>query len=218
MRNKLLIVQISTLILLGMTSCSSIFTGLYGMKKVGTVDEKTIIHYSKKYNIPLTDSYELDTAYITFLTSLDTSQYKQEIKNHYQPLQVLYYDKTTQLQSFQVNCYAGGFPNLKWDRNEILATFPPQQQAPLDSIVPLETQMNYLNPLSKTVKKSIDSYDYIVIVYWNRFMGRQSKRLIRFVQENYKLAKDYKVKIIYVNTDNIFALTDIEKKEIESSR
>jgi hypothetical protein len=40
-------------------------------------------------------------------------------------------------------------------------------------------------------------------------MGRQSKRLIHFVQENSKLAKDYKVKIIYVNTDNIFALTEI---------
>ncbi len=36
-------------------------------------------------------------------------------------------------------------------------------------------------------------------------MGRQSKRLIHFVQENYKLAKDFNVKIIYVNTDNVFA-------------
>ena len=52
---------------------------------------------------------------------------------------------------------------------------------------------------------SIENYDYIVFVYWNRFMGRQSKRLIHFVQENYKLAKDFNVKIIYVNTDNVFA-------------
>lgn len=36
-------------------------------------------------------------------------------------------------------------------------------------------------------------------------MGRQSKRLIGFVQDNVKLATDKRVKIIYVNTDNFFA-------------
>ena len=209
MKIRILILIIITLTFFGLTSCSSIFTGLYGMKKVKAVDEKTIVHYAKKYNIPLTDNYEIDTSYFSFLFSLDTTIFKSQIKNHYQPLQALYFDKSGQLTSFQVNCYTGGFPNLKWNRNEIMGTFPPQQQAPLDSIVQLETQMKFLKPLSKTAKIYTDSYDYIVIVYWNRFMGRQSKRLIRFVQENYKLAKDYKVKIIYVNTDNIFALTDI---------
>lgn len=121
------------------------------------------------------------------------------------PLQALYYDNSGQLQAFQINCYAGGFPNFHWDRNGILATFPPQQQAPLDSIVPLDTQLKYLRLLSQTKKFSADSFDSIVIVYWNRFMGRQSKRLIRFVQDNSKLATEKKVKIIYVNNDNIFA-------------
>lgn len=32
----------------GLTSCTSIFTGLYGIKKTKTVDEKSIIRYSKK--------------------------------------------------------------------------------------------------------------------------------------------------------------------------
>jgi hypothetical protein len=65
--------------------------------------------------------------------------------------------------------------------------------------------MKYLKPIFENSKLSVDGYDYIVIVYWNRFMGRQSKRLIHFVQENSKLQKDKKVKIIYVNNDNIFA-------------
>jgi hypothetical protein len=103
-----------------------------------------------------------------------------------------------------VNCYAGGFPNLKWDINGIMSAFPPKQQAPIDSIIPLETQLKYLDPISPSFKLSLDSYDYIVIVYWNRFMGRQSKRLIHIVQENCKLEKEKKVKIIYANTDNIF--------------
>ena len=204
-RHLAILILITLTFSFGLTSCSSIFTGLYEMKKTKTVDEKTIVRYAKKYNIPAVDSYELDTAYFSHLISLDSTKYKTQIKNHYQPLQALYYDKSGRLTSFQVNCYAGGFPNLKWDRNEILTTFPPKQQAPIDSIVSLETQMKYLIPLSQTSKLSNDSYDYIVIVYWNRFMGRQSKRLIKFVQENSKLEKVKKVKIIHVNTDNIFA-------------
>lgn len=205
MKTKVLIVAVFNLTFLGLSSCGSIFAGIYGMKKTKTVDEEIIFRYAEKYNIPVADNYELDTAYFSYLFSLDTARYSEQIKNHYQPLQALYYDNTGHLKSFQVNCYAGGFPNIKWDRNEIMTTFPPKKQAPIDSIVSLETQMKYLKPLSQTTQFKKDSYDYIVIVYWNRFMGRQSKRLIRFVQENGTLELVKKVKIIYVNTDNIFA-------------
>lgn len=99
------------------------------MKKTKTVGEKIIARYYKKYNIPTADSYELDRAYFSYLCSLDTAKYKSQIKNHYQPLQALYYDNLGYLKSFQVNCYASGFPNLKWDRNEIMTTFPPRQQS-----------------------------------------------------------------------------------------
>lgn len=193
-----------SLFFLGLTSCSAIFTGMYGIKSIKSVDEKDITRYAKKYNIPISDSYELDTAYFSYLLSYDTAKYQLAIKNHYQPLQALYYDDSAHLKSFQVNCYAGGFPNLKWDREWIMSSFPPKQQAPLDSLVSLQTQLNYLKPLSETTKFKTDNYDYIVIVYWNRFMGRQSKRLIRLVQENSKLATADKVKIIYANNDNLF--------------
>ena len=205
MKTHKLVWTIIMLAFFGLTSCTSIFTGIYGMKKMKNVDENTIARFAKKYNIPASDNYEIDTAYFSCLFSLDTTQFKQEIKNHYQPLQALYYDNSGELKSFQVNCYAGGFPNLKWDRNEIMTTFPPKQQAPIDSIVPLETHLKYLKPLSQTEKIRPVNYDYIVIVHWNRFMGRQSKRLIRFVQDNSILAIDTKMKIIYVNTDNLFA-------------
>lgn len=189
----------------GLTSCSTILSRLYGVRDIKTIDEKTIVHYSKKYNIPLDDNYELDTSYFSFLKSIDTTQYKSQCKNHYQPLQSLYYDNRGNLRSFQISCYAGGFPNLLWNRDGILSVFPPLIQAPIDSIVSFETQLKYLRPLSQTKKFSADSCDFVVIVFWSRFMGRQSKRLIRFVQENLKLAGAKKVKIIYVNNDNFFA-------------
>jgi hypothetical protein len=190
----------------GLTSCSSIIFGMYGMKKIKPVDEPTIEYYSEKYDIPSMDSYEIDSSYFTFLFALDSTKYTAQIKNHYQPLQVLYFDKTGQLKSFQTNCYAGGFPNLKWDRNERMRTFPPKQGAPVYSLLSFENQLNHLRPLSQTETISAESYDYIVVVYWNRFMGRQSKRLIRFVQERSKLVTEKNVKIIYANTDNLFSL------------
>jgi hypothetical protein len=132
-------------------------------------------------------------------------KYKYHIKNYLQPLQALYYDKSGQLQSFQINCYAGGYPNLKWDRNEVMTTFPPKEQAPIDSILPLNIQLKYIQQLPDSKDISTEEYDYIVFVHWNRFMGRQSKRLIQAVKANAKLAENQKVKIIYVNTDAIFA-------------
>jgi hypothetical protein len=193
---------------LGITSCTTMLNGLYGIKKMERVDEKTILQYSKKYNIPTSDSYELDTTYITFITSLDTIHYKTQIKNHYRPLQVLYFDATGQLISFQINCYAGGFPNLNWNKNGIMTVFPPQQQAHLDNILSLKAQLEYLRPLPQTKTISSDSLDYIVVVYWNKFINRQSKRLIAFVQNNSILARDKKIKILYANDDNIFAIQD----------
>ncbi|MBL7914533.1 MAG: hypothetical protein JNL49_05750 [Bacteroidia bacterium] len=165
------------------------------------MDETEIIKFSKKFNIPASDSYELDTAFIKYLFSIDTSGIL--IKNHYQPLQALYYDNNGALKSFHVNCYTGGFPNLNWEQNGAFKTFLPGQQAPLDSVVPLELHLKYLISLSTSEKIIPEKYDYIVVVHWSRFMGRQSKRLIRIVQENAKLSTSKKIRIIYANNDNL---------------
>ncbi len=194
-----------------LTGCTSSLLKLYGMKEMKAVDEKMILQLGQEYNIPLEDSYQLDTAYATFLLSRDRILYKQQIKNHYQPLQALYFDKTGQLISFQVNCNAGGSPNLAWDRDSILTTFPPGQQTATDVLLSLNDQLKFLHPLFQTSKFNTADYDYIVVVYWNRFMNLQSKRFIKFMQDNSKLSQDKKVKIVYANNDNIFAMAGDQK-------
>ncbi|MFN8278879.1 MAG: hypothetical protein U0V49_01200 [Saprospiraceae bacterium] len=193
------------ILLLTLTSCSSLLTGVYGIHKVHTTNDLTILENSNKYKIPIEDSYVLDSSYITFLRSLDSSRYQEQIKNHYQPLQALYYDQSGQLCSFQINCYAGGIPNLRWKRDNIMSVFPPAIQAPIDSILPLVRHLQYLRPLDNKTKISAGQYDTTIIVYWSLFMGRQSKRLIRTVRENSKFAITKNIKIIYVNNDNFFA-------------
>lgn len=191
-----------------LSGCSSVLMSIYGSKQPKDISDNAIIKYSKKYNIPLTDSYILDTNYLPFLFSHDTTIYKAQIKNHYQPLQTLYYNKVGVLESFHINCYANGFPNFNWNRDSVLNIFPPKKQAPLDSLVSLNNQIKYLIPLPTSNKIKNKEFDYFVIVYWNRFMGRQSKRLVHFIQENCKLATDKKVRLIYVNTDNMYATSN----------
>lgn len=203
MKTFLRILTVISIGLFGLTSCNFILTSAYGLKGIQELEENKIIRYAEKYKIPVAHIYELDTSYHRYLWSLKTDKNPGYIKNHYQPLQALYFDRAGQLQSFQVNCYAGGFPNLEWDRNGIMSTFPPMDQAPIDSLFSAEKLMTFFNPLSQTENLEIEKYDFVVVVFWNHFMGRQSKRFIRFVQDNSKLAaEDQKVKIIYVNTDN----------------
>ena len=90
---------------------------------------------------------------------------------------------------------------MKWDRDEIMTTFPPKVQAPLDNLLSLDTQLKYLRPLAQTSKLVTANYDYIVVIYWSRWMGRQSKRFIHVIQENSKLSAGKNIKIIYVNKD-----------------
>lgn len=169
-----------------------------------------MVKYSCKYNIPLTDSYRLDSQYSRYIFSFDTALYKEQQKNHYQPLQALYYNSNGKPESFQINCYAGGFPNLNWNQYGTMQVFPPKQQAPLDSLLPLDTLLKLIHPLRTTSSFSAYDYDYIVIVCWSRFMGRQSKILVEQVQHNMTLAAGKKVKVIYVNNDQLFADSEAE--------
>ena len=194
------------LLLVGLTGCSYTIMKLYGMKKVKPIDDKTVLRYAERYHVPTSDLYLVDTSYLTYLFSFDTLLFEKEINNHYQPLQALYYDSAGQLQSYHINCYAGGFPNLNWDRDSIMTTFPPKDQTPVDTLFPLDKHLSFLRPLDSTAEFVVEDFDYVVIVHWNRWMGRQSKRFIQTLQENRALASEKAVKIVYANTDNLFTV------------
>jgi hypothetical protein len=176
-----------------------------GLHETKTLDKKTIQEYAEKNKIPAADNFELDSMYIRFINSIDTLRYPVERKNHYQPLQALYYDQQGKLQAFIINCYARGFPNLKWNRGGIFDTFLPKQQAPVDSILPLYEHLKFIRPLPGAQRFVFGQNEYTIIVYWNHFMGRQSRHLVEEVQKNLKLAGNRKVRVIYVNNDNFFA-------------
>jgi hypothetical protein len=210
---KLKIVFFSLFAML-LSSCSPIMSSLYGLKKEKMRTTKDIERYAKKNDIPQADLFVLSKDYSRFLDSLDKVAIQKgnlpvypncfsslEVKNHYQPLQVSYYNNSGELESFHLNCYAGGFPNLKWD---FFDKFVPETQAPIDSLLSINNYMRFITRINGD-KVNVETHDYYVFVHWSIFMGRQSKRFIRKVQDNIKLSKNLKVKVFYINVDNAFA-------------
>ncbi len=202
--NSIFVYFICVWSLLLFSSCGFVFNGLYGLKNVKFVNEETVIKFGDKYEIPLVNSYLLDSGYIAFIKSQDTVQFSLQINNHLQPLQALYFDKNEKIISYHINCYAGGFPNLKWNRNQVMEVFPPLQQAPLDTLVSLGLIRNNIHLLVGENKQDSTTFSTTVVVFWNRFMGRQTKRFIKAVQQNIKLSEVGEVNVIYVNNDNLF--------------
>jgi hypothetical protein len=197
----------SFIIVFGLTvfsGCGFIMNGLYGIKNVKPMDDKTVLTYGNKFNIPQDKSYLLDSTYIQFVKKQDTSKYSSEINNHLQPLQALYFDENEKLISYHINCYAGGFPNLEWNRNQVMDVFPPLQQAPVDSLVSLALIRNCIRSVIGNNKVDSTRFNNTVIVFWSRFMGRQTERFIQTVQQNASLSKGGIVNLIYVNTDNLY--------------
>ena len=163
----------------------------------------------QEYNLPKEKTFKLDTKYKDYLFSLDSSKFQEEIKNHYQPLQATYYDKTGQMISFHVNCYAGvnviDGDDLKWNQHNVFNSFVPASVAPLDSLLPLSKHLKFIKTFDN---KDIDTtdfstYDYTIIIHWGqRWKPRDCKNLLKIIGENTLLAKGKSVNILYVNNDN----------------
>lgn len=179
---------------------------VYGLQDPNEIDNKEIKKVAEKYNIGLNDLYELDQSYIEFVMSKGDKAANEDDKRYRtQPLQVMYYKNNSELSSYHVNCLASGFPKLNWNQNENFEVFPPNTQAPLNQSFPLNELMAYFKPVNPESSLHIDDYDYVIVVFWNKFMSKQSKHLIKVVKENKKLIENENTRVIYVNNDNLFS-------------
>jgi hypothetical protein len=205
-----LLIALAIVTSLTTTSCGQLFLMAYGMKSSPKpMTENKIITQAKKWNIPINQVYELEVEpYKAHFSKIDTTLYNHmnlqtAINNYMQPLQLFYYNPKGELISRFVNCNAGGFPNLNWNQSGAFDhSFPPLPSlTKLDSLITLKDQLAFSHALQKSEHKlNIDS-NYIVVVFWNRFMGRQSKRLIEYVHKNIAQHHVQKAIVIYINND-----------------
>ena len=165
--------------------------------------------FRKEFKLPRQKTFRLDTNYVRYLFSYDTTKYAVEIQNHYQPIQAAYYDNNGNLISFHTNCYASaGIPDdrdFNWNQLNAFSLFVPATIAPIDSILSLSRHLSFIKTFDN---KPIDttgfsSFDYTVIVHWGKkWHPKDSKNLIKIVTNNANLALDKRINIIYVNSDD----------------
>lgn len=206
----LTILCVASILILTTSGCAKIVLKSYGIKKVKQIENSAITKFSKSFELPPFELANNFNTYIKKIELLDSLETVEKSNKNYdysviahdlnQPLQMFIFDDNDSLISYYVNCYAYGFPNLNWNRNKILNSFPPQTLAPVSHLVKRRELLSYVSPNPNSNSKT---NDYTLIIFWNKFMLRQSKRLIK---EAYQLKKKStkSIKIILVNNDNYF--------------
>jgi hypothetical protein len=200
--NRKLFLSFVFIYLLVTTSCTPIFYGITGIRNPKVLSDQEVTKVATKWGIPNDASFVLDTGlYKRVLRKAITDESRN---NHAQPLQALYFIGTNYPSSYQINCYAGGFPNLNWNRNGNMNVFPPHPQAPIDSLLTFEDIVKCIRPIGSNTQP-INGQRPVIVVFWTKFMHRQSKRFLKVVKENAALSNQLPVSVVYVNADNLFA-------------
>jgi hypothetical protein len=194
---------ISVSLLLSLTACTPIVLRTMGMKKPHIPSEEEFYYFGQKWNMSIYFQQTLLTSFVDEIEKIDSVNPKLA-KDLLQPIQAMYFDSSGKLISYHINCYAGGYPNLNWNRFGNFDVFPAKTNAPCDSLLTLSWLLQYLKPVEYpcTEKKNLD---YTIIVFWSRWTGRQSKHLVEYIQKNMSLApKETRIRVLYVNTDEVF--------------
>lgn len=190
--------------MLWFASCSTIFSGV---KKPGILSDHEILKEAHLLNLPSENLYRNGSRKLYFCHILKSKKGQASLaKNHMQPLQALYFNKQGKMISWHINCLAeASMGRVNWNKSNVMEIFPPRSALAPDTILSLATLLNMISPLALTTKDDKALYDYTLVVYWNSFMGRASKSLIRSVKDNLKLSGQSRVKVLWVNNQNDFA-------------
>jgi hypothetical protein len=197
---------IFSLLLLLLCSCNSIFYNVAGLKKSKNFKIEKLPQYCEKYNIDYNYCYTLNT--LEYKLKLENLKEKNpELFNLLsQPLQIKVFNPEGKSIGFLANCQVGGFPNLKWNRFNSFQSFPPDftKFNSIDTVFALNNELKLLNKVNKNDIHGNPSNRISLIVYWSYLMGRQSKRLIKLLNEYQDEHSNQNIRIFYVNIDSLY--------------
>ncbi|ESU23964.1 hypothetical protein FEDK69T_10220 [Flavobacterium enshiense DK69] len=202
--------------------------------------EELVKEFDKK-KIPIENRFVLDTVsyrkslikyYSQELKTMDLSdandsvyksKLKKIVKDDSQPVQVRYFDSNYNQIFKVVNCYVDDPITMNWNVNNCFDAFPPKINIEdlnndhkkldffLDHIYTIDGKKSTLETLPKA--------DYYVIVFWNSFFKRPSRKLIKTLKEYENKHKGKSTYVMYVNNQNeqIWSKIDsTQKREILS--
>lgn len=202
MIKKLLRPLLLFLSILSLSSCKLIL----GIKDEKYLEDKEIVKYAKKFDVPGPVFYKIDT--VSYMKAVkETNQRAPKLAQHVmQPLQMRIFNRTGLSTLSLVNCDVGGIFKLDWNRLHSFDKFPPNMKdiGKPDTTFNLKVELEKIIPIHSLQSAINTDADVIIIIYWTRLTTRYSKDLIKLMN-NYKVKfKDESLRIVFVNTDNLF--------------
>lgn len=202
------------ILIVSMSSCSLVYGRiLLGMKKAKEVSDQKVIEILAA-NHSIGDSYyRADSAFALFLSSLNANDVvSRSIKEKYiQPLNAVVFDAANGgPYAWIANCHGApkGLRNLTWQIDNQLKESPFQVNNLNDrDTLRLPALFSLLDPVRKSSAwelAKITDYDYVAVIFWADFMGRQNENFLQEIHENFRKSES-KIKVLYVNMDGLFA-------------
>jgi len=180
---------LSLLVSVSLSGCLA----LYGIKPNKNVQVNECLDEIQKW-YPQSKVGVLDKAYFeSFGSSANDSSCSPLASERLQPLSIHIYDRHQQV-FFATNCYAGGFPNLKWERVGNFSEFPPLSLVQTMSNI---TETQHLKFAQLTNHKLDNQKRFVVVLHVTFNMKRQSKRLVRFITKELSERNDTEVIILH---------------------
>ena len=188
------------------TLCFIITNGcswIYGVKTVKSNDLTNIQYFLTKNNYNQYRNFCLKKEYVKYLKQTLPND-SLDKKYLLQPLQLVYLNNKNEIVSYHINCNAGGFPNLRWEREGNFDVFPPKTQTnPNDISLDFLAIQSYLFEVYARSKKINMDSEYKIIVFYSLMLPKQSKKLIDLAIRN--SLSEPNSEIILINNDNLFA-------------
>lgn len=193
-------------IILSVYGCMPLARYYVGFSEPKFLTNEEILQYANKLRIDEEYCFKMDTSYISYLLKFRDNN-ELSGKNHLQPIQASIFNKQKELIGFYLSCYATGIYKINWNETGIFNEFPPDLQAPLDSLFDYHFFLDYLSPTSNNqINIENINTDYVLIVFWAQATKRHSKSLIEQINSNISLKGDSVSSVVlYVNYDNCMA-------------
>jgi hypothetical protein len=181
---------------------------LIGCRNIKVLSNNDIVKLAKRFNIPEKNLYIIKSK--DFAEFIETKKLsKRDKQNIEQPNQILVFDSESNNITNLIDCNIGGFPILKWNRFRGFDSIPIRQG--LFFTTPVFLSKNELDSLSIPLSSNNNSernihsmYHYYVL--WSRVLFRNSKKMIKLINRNLKIAqtKNIQIEIKYIFSDSMF--------------
>lgn len=165
---------------------------------------ETIKSYATEWGIPEESLYIMDTkGYSDEIYSYEDDN-KRLTHDLYQWHQLMVFDQSDHLLSYQLNCTTKKIDdNWEWNYEGTFDQYPPkdksvkkyQQELKLSNISPYFKDLSNKS-FSEKISKDTEIF---IIVFWTIYNGRQSKNLIEEVLAYRKMHADKKIEFVFLN-------------------